>query len=163
MGQSSKGALTVYQVRRLSIQELKRSGILNSNRKAKLTFPDGATMGIQHFNDSTGRYIELNYSVTSDGESDVYNCRIYISEVKSNLGNGNVLYFLCPVTYNRCRYLYMAYNYPKFKSRVAYQNRLYYPSQKVKNSITTIPDFGNWKMKLSGSGRKQLKAITGDC
>ena len=55
--------------------------------------------------------------------------KIYLTTILNNLGKGEVLYFPCPVTGKRCRVLYRAYGYHKWKSREAYNHRLYYDSQ----------------------------------
>ena len=47
----------------------------------------------------------------------------------SNLGKGELLYFVCPVSGKRCRTLFLAYGSETFKARAAYQNRIYYNSQ----------------------------------
>ncbi len=56
--------------------------------------------------------------------------RVYMQAVPSNLGSGEVLYFLCPQTGQRCRILYRCYGSDIWKSRTAYQNRIYYPTQR---------------------------------
>lgn len=55
--------------------------------------------------------------------------RVLMEAVPSNLGRGEVLYFLCPQTGQRCRILYRCYGSSIWKSRNAYQNRIYYPTQ----------------------------------
>src|SRR5690606_5372971 len=77
------------------------------------------------------RFIRLVYTLTDYSTKDKikYDYKINLVSVKSNLGKGEILYFECPVTKNRCRILYMAYGSHIWKSRKAYRNRLYYPSQ----------------------------------
>ena len=52
-----------------------------------------------------------------------------ITEVKSNLGKGNVLFFICPVTGRKCRKLYKTQTANIWQCRQAFKNRLYYPLQ----------------------------------
>jgi hypothetical protein len=55
--------------------------------------------------------------------------RIYMHGVRSNLGRGWVLYFICPRTGKLCRILYRAYHSSMWRSREAFSYRLYYPQQ----------------------------------
>jgi hypothetical protein len=55
--------------------------------------------------------------------------RIYMHGVRSNLGRGWVLYFICPRTGKPCRILYRAYHSTRWLSREAFSYRLYYPQQ----------------------------------
>ncbi len=63
------------------------------------------------------------------GEAQVRTDVIRVEAVPSNLGKGEVLYFLCPQTGQRCRILYRCYGSTIWKSRAAYQHRIYYTSQ----------------------------------
>lgn len=72
-------------------------------------------------------YIRLIHTLTYQKED--CNDTIYIEAVPSNLGKGNVLYFICPASGKRCRILYKAYGCPIWKSRQSYYNRIYYPTQ----------------------------------
>lgn len=76
------------------------------------------------------RHIELKYTLTGrDGKEYKYNYKIRLTTVPSNLGKGEVLYFVCPVSGNRCRVLYRAFGSHKWHARNAYDYRLYYTSQ----------------------------------
>lgn len=76
--------------------------------------------------------IRLVYTMTdrTTGVEEDRDDTVYLKAVPSNLGKGEVLYFICPVGGQRCRILYKAYNCPIWKGRQSYQNRIYYPSQK---------------------------------
>jgi hypothetical protein len=73
----------------------------------------------------------LRYSITDRWslEKTEYDYKIWFDEKPSNLGKGNVLYFVCPSTNKNCRILYMAYGVPKFYSRLAYPRRIYHEPQ----------------------------------
>lgn len=76
------------------------------------------------------RYVRLFYTHTNyQGEEENVDYKIYIVGVPSNLGKGEVLYFLCPATGKKCRILYSVYQSKYFKSREAYEHRIYYTSQ----------------------------------
>ena len=50
-------------------------------------------------------YMELKYTLMQDDKQ--INYRINITSVPSNLGKGEVLYFVCPFTFKRCSKLYL--------------------------------------------------------
>lgn len=54
---------------------------------------------------------------------------IHMASRPSNLGRGQVLYFICPRTGKLCRILYRAYSSPSWRSREGFIYRLYYPQQ----------------------------------
>ena len=76
--------------------------------------------------------IRLLYTTTdrTTGVKEDRDDTVYLEAYPSNLGKGEVLYFICPSSGKRCRILYKAYGCPIWKSRQSYQNRIYYPSQK---------------------------------
>lgn len=64
-------------------------------------------------------YIELNYNWRKEPR----NYKVFIVSVPSNLGKGNVLYFLCPHTNKCCRKLYSIGGY--FLHRDAFKGCMY--------------------------------------
>jgi hypothetical protein len=132
MGRHSTGAVTTREVRRLELSFLLRQGYLkNSFSMGGLSWTDGSTMQISSsFNDDE-RYIKLTYSFRAGGNDEPIQIdyKIYLTSVPSNLGRGEVPYFVCPSTGRRARVLYMCYGSPIFKSRKAYSYRIYYQCQ----------------------------------
>ena len=139
MGRYSTGAWTVYGSTRIEMSYLLKVGYIKKN-----CIVQGEMSWINNMGQKTAalriktnykpnggnNYIELDYRITkSNGEKKDFNYKIELFEQPSNLGKGSVLYFICPVTWRKCRVLYMAYGYEKFKSREAYQHRLYYDCQ----------------------------------
>lgn len=150
-----RGGQTTTESRRISLRDLIRLGFLKKGelRQASISWSTGAGGSItieSNYPTEDGYdypgdgvpYIILRYKITPSGEAprDI-DYRINLHKVPSNLGRGEVLYFVCPVTYKFCRVLYLAYGSPIWMSREAYRNRLYYPLQtcsKSKRSITKI-------------------------
>lgn len=93
--------------------------------------PSGCSMRVLSKYTHKEAYIRLVYTLTTayEGTKHEYDYKIHITFVDSNLGKGKVPYFVCPVSGKKCRILYRAYGYHKWKSRNAYQNYLYYPTQ----------------------------------
>lgn len=82
------------------------------------------------------KYLQLSYTVTDrTGKQTNFDYKIEIDEVQSNLGNGTILYFLCPESGKRSRILISAYGEPKFINREHYETkyglRVYYGCQKT--------------------------------
>ena len=88
---------------------------------------------ISVISDFTGneKSIRLIYETTyqDTGERKSFDYKITIVGVPSNLGKGEVLYFLCPKTGRKCRILYKAYDSDIWQSRESYDRRIYYPLQ----------------------------------
>lgn len=133
MGRYSTGAITTDECRKIELSKLlkwgliKKGSIINSNLK----WTGGSNISIAiDYTDSTP-ILTLHYTVTDNctGEKYPYNYDIQFCKVPSNIGKGEVLYFICPESGLPCRILYMAYSYHKWKCRQAYQNRIYYPTQ----------------------------------
>ena len=76
-------------------------------------------------------YIRLTYTTTdrTTGAKENRDDTIYLEARPSNLGKGEVLYFICPSSSQRCRILYKAYSCLIWKCRQSYQKRIYYPTQ----------------------------------
>lgn len=120
---------TLYdEVLKLRIGLLKRDGFLTAGvvRSGAVSWSSNGNttdrIGITVDMLSESPYVELAYSY--DGQSRKYRVRL-VSE-PSNLGAGEVWYFLCPYTGKRCRVLYMVGGW--FLHREAF-NGVYYDSQ----------------------------------
>lgn len=138
MGRDRTGAETTAGVKRIELSYLLRAGYLRKWEIAPITLSwsdnwgnSGGSIGIEpHYTDEDA-YIKLKYTIThrDTGEKQEFDYNIDLEERPSNLGRGSVLYFVCPETYKLCRILYQAYGSNIFKSRGAYNNRIYYPLQ----------------------------------
>ncbi len=78
--------------------------------------------------DANNQFIELSYK--SNGRP--INYRVYLESRPSNLGIGEVLYFICPATRKRCRTLYEHGDY--FYSRHAFRDAMY--SSQTESKLT---------------------------
>lgn len=140
MGRPSTGAWTTDQSLRIELSYLLKSRYLV---RGKLTTgslswhcngnPSGNINILSSWLTGEGQrpYIRLSYTVTdrTTGVKEDRDDMIYLEARPSNLGKGEVLYFICPSSGQRCRILYKAYSCPIWKSRASYQHRIYYPSQ----------------------------------
>jgi hypothetical protein len=133
MGRNSTGARVCSQVNRIELSYLLKKGHLKKGEKNTMIYrwvnghgQDMGSIALLCYWSEEEIYIRLKYTHTDGGDFDY---KVRLTSVPSNLGKGEVLYFICPVSGNRCRVLYSAYGSHKFKARNAFQYRLYYSSQ----------------------------------
>lgn len=131
MGRWSTGAQTCESVLRIELKWLLTNKFIQKNAmvKGSLSWKSGATIGIESKFTEKEKYLRLIYTIKKNGKKTDYDYKIELTTIPSNLGKGEIPYFLCPQTGKRCRVLYSAYGYPIWKSRNSYSNRLYYESQ----------------------------------
>jgi hypothetical protein len=96
-----------------------------------LTWTNGGSIQFESKLNEGACFIRLVYNNTNNysGEVTNHDYKIYLTTIPSNLGKGEVLYFVCPVSGNRRRILYKCYGSLIWKSRKAYKQRIYYHSQ----------------------------------
>lgn len=132
MGRWSKGCWQTQEAARIELSFLLKNGYLKKGKLIRGTLqwhcrgePTGSiTLISSYFENDI--WLRLMYKITdrTTGEVKEYDYKIYLEVLRSNLGKGEVPYFVCPVSGRRCRILYRAYGYERWKSREAYQNRL---------------------------------------
>lgn len=152
MGRNTTGAITVNQCLFINVNfylKYIRNNVFPFG--GTTSWNTGASITFLLSKDETGICLELIYSKTIKEEKQSFNYKIKIVPVPSNLGKGNNYYFICPISGQRCKILYMAYGSNYFKSRKAYQNRIYYPCQ-LSSRLNLNNDI-YWRVE------KQLKAL----
>lgn len=108
----------------------------------------------------TEKYIRFMYNISHRGEPETnYDYKVLLHSKPSNLGKGQVLYFVCPISGRLCRKLYLAYNSPYFKCRQAYNARIYYFLQQSSKMARTNDQYFHFKRKLEAmdNGRGAYK------
>ncbi len=133
MGRNHTGAEVTESVERLELSKLIKLGFFRKGCivNGQLKWTNGDSVGISVDYTEHNPVLNIYYTLTdnSSGKKYPYNYDINLIKRPSNLGKGQVLYFLCPDSGQPCRILYRAYGYHKWKCREAYQNRIYYPTQ----------------------------------
>ncbi|GAB3494013.1 hypothetical protein GCM10027341_09660 [Spirosoma knui] len=140
MGRNSTGAYTTGDCLRIELSYLLKAGYLIRGKLTSGTLSwnwNGQPTGsisifcIWPIEPAKRPSIQLVYTVTdrTTGEKEDRNDTVYLEARPSNLGKGDVLYFICPSSGQRCRILYKAYGCPIWKSRQSYQHRIYYRAQ----------------------------------
>ena len=124
MGRYGNYPTTVEDCKTISISKLKewnyltiggRSGVINWSRNGQET----GRISIEVVFNQYVKYIMLDYQ--TNGKPIRY--KVNIESIKSNLGKGEILYFVCPETNKLCRKLYLNSGY--FLHRTAFKDLIY--------------------------------------
>lgn len=129
MGRNRTGICTTKGSLRIELSYLLKNGYLEKGKiiSGSLSWTSGASISIICHNREKERSIQLIYQVSKGGGEKVsYDYKVQLIGVPSNLGKGEILYFLCPQSSKRCRILYSAYSSGIFKSRETFKHRIYY-------------------------------------
>lgn len=130
MGRFPTGVMTTQSAERIELKYLLKHGLIQKGYQAsniEMSWNSGNEIKIETCYSKSAKYIRLMYHRVNE-ERD-YDYKIQLTTVPSNLGKGEILYFICPVSGKRCKVLYRAYGCNIWKSREAYQVRIYYNSQ----------------------------------
>jgi hypothetical protein len=133
MGRNSTGAITTGEVIRIELSYLLKKGFIQKGcyLSGTMSWTNGSNISFESSFTKDFRYIRLVYQSTNNytGEVTHHDYKIELTTLPSNLGKGEVIYFICPSTGRRARILYKCYGSLIWKSRTAYKNRIYYNSQ----------------------------------
>lgn len=139
MGRYSTGAKTTGQIQRIELSYLLKQGIIKKHHSynGSLSWNNESSISINSVYNDSEAYIELSYITTvfATNEKTSYKYKIELETIPSNLGKGEIIYFVCPESHKKCRILYKAYGSGIWKARKSYQNRIYYESQIEPKSI----------------------------
>ena len=122
--------IAVTEIPKISLSVLLRNGFIQSGAIVKSTYSwtDENEIGIECHYTHKSQFIRLFYTVFGQHEKR-YDYQIPLTFVPSNLGKGQVPYFICPEIGKRCRILYRAFGSLTWKSREAYSKTIFYSSQ----------------------------------
>lgn len=116
---------------------------------AQLKWADGQTVNIKVNKSPAGIYATL-FNVTTNVIQSVR-----IEAVQSNLGKGQLYYFVCSNTAVKCKRLYLIDGQSKFKSRAALGRSLYYPLQVCSKKDRANKQYFAIKSKLNALNEKR--------
>jgi hypothetical protein len=132
MGRYQKGVCFTSSSLKLEINYLRKKGMFSANSTGKLTWQNDNNLNYKYEFIEGKNILRIAYKITKREET--INCN-YIIEVKlipSNLGKGFNYYFICPVSGQLAKILYLSYDSIKFMHRDEYKRinkRIYYPIQ----------------------------------
>jgi hypothetical protein len=161
MGRNSTGSITTGEALRIELSYLIKKGLVKKGCQiaATMEWTNGSRISIESDFRKDEYWLRLIYTLTDNtNEKYNYDYKIYFCRQPSNLGTGDILYFICPESGERARILYKCYGSHKWKHRKAYRNRIYYKSQ-----ISSKLDYWNdryWQLedrikKLESEHRNQ--------
>jgi len=132
MGRDSGGYISTSQCKRIDLSYLLNSNIIQKDTEVSTTikWTDGGRITLKSKCNEYEKYLLLEYTHTDLYQNKTeLSYKIRLAALTSNLGRGEVLYMVCPISGRYCRKLFMAYGSPYFKSIKAYQTRIYYTGQ----------------------------------
>jgi hypothetical protein len=128
MGRHATGIDYTSSAPRLELSELLRAGYFRDRATCSggWSWSNGERAEVVTARTGPNAHLDITTHLSQGGQ---VHERIYMHGVRSNLGRGWVLYFICPRTGKPCRILYRAYHSTRWLSREAFSYRLYYPQQ----------------------------------
>lgn len=136
MGKPSIGVWSAKECRKLNINWLIKNGYIRRGAitQGQMSWTDESTAGFECKCTGAEKWFRIYYTITNrQGTKTKLDYKIQITTVPSNLGKGEVLYFVCPESGKRARVLYSAYRHPKYLHRdwylERYNVRIYYTTQ----------------------------------
>ena len=161
MGRCPTGVIRTNEAKRIELRYLLRNNLIQKDKIifGSLNWTDGSNINFETFYSKDEAYLRVNYKNTNvyTGEVTEHDYKIYLTSVPSNLGKGEVLYMVCPITGKRSRILYKCYGSLIWKSREAYQNWIYYDSQLLSKKIRPFK-FMFYEKELEELYRKKVKS-----
>ena len=134
MGRFSTGAITTGEAIRIELSYLLNQGFIKKGCiiHGSLNWTNGSSISFISCLNENEKYLQLVYTNTSSysGEVTKQDYKVELTTIPSNLGKGELIYFVCPDSGRRARILYKVYGSLHFKSRKAYRKRIYYSCQK---------------------------------
>ena len=114
MGRQTTGALTTREAIRIELSYLIKMGMIKKGLQlsTSLSWNNNHSIRIEtSYGIEAENYIRLIYILTDrEGNTRNYDYKIRIVTVASNLRRGEILYFLCPITFKKCRILYRSFS-----------------------------------------------------
>lgn len=163
MGRNTTGAIHHFHSIKLSMKYLKRinsTSKVSLNERMEWSFR-GEYYGAINYDvsfDDENRYLRLKYVHTDhNGQKSSMDYKIRIIGIPSNLGKGENLYFVCPISYKLCKILYKCYDSNYFKCREAYSNRIYYTSQMYSKKDRVNNYYFELENEINDLKKKQVK------
>lgn len=132
MGRNPTGSLNLAEANPIRIRDLLKSGALKEGRriKSRITLSGGLQLTLIGSLLSGDKYLDIAYKLTGETQEKLF--RVIIVQRTSNLGNGYIYSFECPITGRRVRTLYKPTGSDIWSSSYSYRGgaRIYYPAQR---------------------------------
>ena len=151
MGRNPTGSLTLAEANPIRLRDLLKHGALKEGRviKSRITLLGGLQLTLIASLTPQSRYLDIAYKRT--GEAQERLLRVGIVQRTSNLGNGYIYSFVCPITGRRVRTLYKPTGSDIWSSSYSYRggDRIYYPAQRYSKLQRAREGYYRLKDKLA--------------
>lgn len=130
MGRPTTGAITTGQCLKIHVSAFNtwiKKGC--TFIQGTMDYSNGAAINVRLEKEGEDFTATIFYTKTIEAVKKEVSYKVNFVSVPSNLGKGQVYYFLCPFSQLRCKTLFMGYGSLYFKSLKAYSHRIYYPLQ----------------------------------
>lgn len=158
MGRYPAGVCFTSNSCKLDINYLRKKGLLNHNIEGTLTWSNNYKLSFKYYSIEDNKALTLAYIFTHKGKQSNCNYNIQIKLVPSNLGKGFNYYFICPVSGQLAKILYLCYDSHFFMHRDEYKRRnrrIYYPIQTA--SKYEYHDSRYWELERRTIPKLQIK------
>ena len=183
MGRYSTGIRTTNGSRKLDLRWMLKNDYFQKGKKIRgsMSWQDDSSSGYESLISEDEKYLRMIYTITDrKGIETKLDYKIQLVTVPSNLGKGEILYFVCPESNKRARVLYSTYGHHKYIHRDCYLElygkRLYYNSQSsskedyhntiyfnLKKKVEVLEEqiigVKHRKIKYNGIATKQLQKL----
>jgi hypothetical protein len=133
MGRKPSKTYIIEESQKLDLPVLCHQGIIQKNRIISGLIALTGSITINYISSYTDdeKYFRVMHTINSNGVCETSNCdcKIELLTIPSNLNQGEILYFVCPITGIKARILYWSDENNSWQSRFAFDHRLYYKSQ----------------------------------
>ena len=157
MGRRCTGVTTIENALKISIKDLKLKGLLMKDKCIISTLSwsirTDKIASIRYFKPINDQAIHLCYKT----KGKEYHCKINLVEIDSNLGKGKILYFICPSTNTKCRYLYFINDSALFQSKLGLNGLIYYSSKLTCKSDRINDKY--WRILNQIEAKKNIRKI----
>jgi len=149
----------------LELKQLKTAGTFHPTRKTNGFFmDDDLKVKFEAWNEESHFMLKLEYKTTDYwGKPHQFSFWVEVEKRKSNLGHGEILYFICPYCDRPCRKLFKVNYCINFKCRKCYST-LPYPTQNSSKMYRANSKFFNvertlerlYKMRQTGTYKGRM-------
>lgn len=153
MGRWSNYPDIIEETKCLSIKELKGYGYLQKGRQVSgvISWTSGSSIRVSTYSELR---MDLSYKLSRSSEEVKYSVRLILRP--SNLGKGEILFFVCPKTLEACRKLYLPSGQKYFLSRKAFP-KFYYDSQLANKRLRVFDKMFRYERKVEEVCKKGFR------
>ncbi len=118
-------------------------------KQGEISWPDGRHLTYEACYLEDEKWVQLDYEFKDQNQDWItQEVLVHIDLKPSNLGTGEIPFFLCPATGKHCRILYHGHQFPGWKCRKAYSKRAITGQEALEPNLERY-NVQYWKLKRS--------------